>query len=179
MVALVAREAAARGHHAIDTRVAASEQLPFESGSFDLIATRYSAHHWADVPRALGECARVLAPNGRLIVIDVVAPETPLLDTVLQVVEFLRDASHVRDYRVTEWRAMQEAAGFAPATVDSWKIAIDFPSWIARIGTPPDRVHALQAVVPALPREAQDYFRFDAQLSFAIDTAWIEAIKPR
>jgi SAM-dependent methyltransferase len=178
MLAVVAREAATRGHHAIATQLAASEQLPFESGTFDFVVTRYSAHHWADVPRALAECARVLVPGGRLIVIDVVAPEAPLLDTALQVVEFLRDASHVRDYRVSEWRALQSAAGFAAAAVDRWKIAIDFPSWIARIGTAADRVKALQAVVPALPQEVREYFRFDPQHSFAIDTAWIEAVKP-
>ena len=51
-----------------------------------------------------------MVPGGRLVVIDVVAPEIPLFDTTLQVIEFLRDASHVRDYRVSEWIAMQKAA---------------------------------------------------------------------
>jgi len=176
MLAVAAAEAAKRGHDAIETRVGAAEHLPFESGTFDLVVTRYSAHHWADVPRALEECARVTAAGGRLIVIDVVAPETPLLDTSLQVIEFLRDASHVRDYRISEWRAMQAAAGFVEPALHGWKIAMDFPSWIARIGTPPARVAALRAVFADLPREARDYFEVDAGLSFAIDVAWMEAV---
>jgi len=175
MLAVVAREAATRGYGMLETRVGTAEALPFEDSTFELVVTRYSAHHWASVPRALAECARVLSPGGRLIVIDVVSPETPLLDTSLQVVEFLRDASHVRNYRLSEWCAMQQAAGFGEATVSSWKILLDFQSWIARIGTPPARVAALQAVFAELPREAREYFQVGSDLSFSIDTAWLEA----
>jgi SAM-dependent methyltransferase len=177
MLAVVAREAAARGHDAIETTVGAAELLPFDSGSFDLVVTRYSAHHWANVPRALEECARVTATGGRLIVIDVIAPEVPLLDTSLQVIEFLRDSSHVRDYRISEWREMQGAAGFAVTAVSSWKTPIHFPTWISRIGTPPARVAALQAVFPDLPGEARDYFNVAPEFSFEIDTAWIESVR--
>jgi len=178
MLAVVAREAAARGSSCIVTRQGAAESLPFEDRSFDLIATRFSAHHWVSVPRALAECARVLRPGGRLVVIDVVAPETPLLDTALQVIEFLRDASHVRDYRCTEWAGMLRAAGFAVAAESGWKLPMDFPSWIARIGTPPARVDALRAVFAALPSEATDYFAVDAGFSFAIDAASFECQAP-
>ena len=177
MLGVVAQEALRRGHEAIQTRVGTAEALPFENGSFDLVVTRYSAHHWANVPRALEECARVTAQGGRLIVIDVVAPEAPLLDTSLQVIEFLRDASHVRDYRISEWRDMQKAAGFAESSVRSWKTPIDFPAWIARIGTPPGRVAALQTVFQSLPREAVDYFHVSDGFSFECDTAWMESTK--
>jgi SAM-dependent methyltransferase len=177
MLAVVAQEAAARGHGAVETCAGAAEVLPFENNTFDLVVTRYSAHHWASVPRALAECARVTAPRGRLVVIDVIAPEMPLFDTALQVIEFLRDASHVRDYRVSEWVAMQREAGFCEPTVVSWKLPLDFKSWIARIGTPPARVAALQAVFADLPREVLEYFQIGPDLSFATDSAWLEALK--
>src|ERR1700678_3120487 len=118
MLGVVAQLAATRGfEQVIDTCVGAAEVLPFETNTFDLVVTRYSAHHWASVPRALAECARVVAPGGRMVAIDVIAPEIPLLDTSLQVIEFLRDASHVRDYRASEWRNMYTAAGFAETTL--------------------------------------------------------------
>jgi ubiquinone/menaquinone biosynthesis C-methylase UbiE len=177
MLAVVAREAATRGHHGIETCVGGAEVLPVESNTFDLVVTRYSAHHWADLPRALAECARVTAPGGRLVVIDVIAPETPLFDTCLQVIEFLRDASHVRDYRVSEWAAMQRAAGFAEPTVTSWKLPIEFRSWIARIGTPAPRAAALQAVFAELPSEVLEYFQVGPEFSFVTDSAWLEAPK--
>lgn len=178
MLRVVSREAIGRKHDAIEIVVGAAEALPFDNGAFDLVVTRYSAHHWANVPRALEECARVTAPGGRLIIIDVVAPEAPLLDTSLQVVEFLRDASHVRNYRIAEWLALHQAAGFSESSVSSWKIPIDFGTWIGRIGTPPERVAALRAVFSALPREAVDYFNISDGFSFEIDTAWIESTKP-
>jgi len=177
MLAVVEKEAATRGIETIETRVGAAEVLPFENNTFDLIVTRYSAHHWASVPRALAECARVAAPRGRLVVIDVVAPERPLFDTCLQVVEFLRDASHVRDYRVSEWSAMQRSAGFAEPTVTSWKLALEFESWIARIGTPPARVAALKAVFAEMATEVREYFRIGPEGSFETDSAWLETVK--
>jgi ubiquinone/menaquinone biosynthesis C-methylase UbiE len=176
MLAVVAAEAAARGHAAIKTQAGSAEQLPIASHSIDLLVTRYSAHHWPDVPRALAECARVLRSDGRLIVIDVTSPEVPLLDTSLQMLEALRDGSHVRDYRVSEWRTMLAAAGFAAPAVDGWKIAMQFESWVARIGTPAARVAALRTVIPALPAEAQRYFKVGADCSFEIDTSWIESL---
>jgi ubiquinone/menaquinone biosynthesis C-methylase UbiE len=180
MLEVVVQAAAARGcEQRIDTRVGAAEELPFEAGTFDLVVTRYSAHHWASVPQALAECARVMVPGGRLVVIDVVAPETPLLDTSLQVIEFLRDSSHVRDYRVSEWRTMYKAAGFDEPTVTGWKLAIDFASWIARIGTPRDRVAALESVFSGLPSEAREYFQIGPDKSFVTDSAWIESSHER
>jgi len=177
MLAVVAREAAKRGHEQIETRLGAAEVLPFENHLFDLVVTRYSAHHWASVPRALAECARVIVPGGRLIAIDVIAPETPLFDTSLQVIEILRDASHVRDYRVSEWGAMQEAAGFTAPTVTDWKLPLEFKNWIARIRTPPARIAALEAVFSDFPREVREYFQIGPQHSFVADAAWLEALK--
>ncbi|MDN0074008.1 methyltransferase domain-containing protein [Crenobacter sp. SG2303] len=175
MLAVVATAATERGHSQIATLQGPVEALPFADGEFDLVVTRFSAHHWLDMGRALAEAARVLAPGGTLVVIDVVAPETPLYDTVLQTIELLRDASHVRDYRVSEWRAMLTAAGLDVQGSDSWKLPLAFDSWVVRIGTPPGRVAALRETFAALTREARDYFAVTADDSFSSDTAWIEA----
>src|SRR5665213_1465857 len=82
-------------------------------------------------PDMLGVVAKeAAAPGARLVVIDVISPETPLLDTCLQVIEFLRDASHVRDYRLSEWNAMQGAVGFQQPAVSSWKLPQEFQPWV-------------------------------------------------
>jgi SAM-dependent methyltransferase len=176
MLEVVGQAAAARGFAGkIDTCTGAAEELPFESGTFDLVVSRYSAHHWASVPRALGECVRVLAPGGWVVIVDVIAPENPLFDTALQVLEFLRDASHVRDYRLSEWSAMFEAAGLGEPAASAWKLSIDFESWIGRIGTPPDRVAALESVFSQLPGETRRYFQVAEGNSFVTDSAWVEA----
>jgi ubiquinone/menaquinone biosynthesis C-methylase UbiE len=44
--------------------------LPFDNGTFGLIVTSFSLHHWADVESAVPELARVLRPGGQLYVYD-------------------------------------------------------------------------------------------------------------
>jgi ubiquinone/menaquinone biosynthesis C-methylase UbiE len=178
MLHVVAAEANARGHTQIETHLGPAEHLAFTDASFDLVVTRYSAHHWLDVRRAVREVARVLKPGGTFVVIDVLAPETPLMDTALQTLELLHDESHVRDYRESEWQIMLEAATFSHATAERWKLPIEFNSWVARIGTAPPRLAALKTVMDALPSEAREYFSLTADHSFAIDAGWLEVVKP-
>ncbi len=45
----------------------AAEQLPYPDATFDLVVTTTSFDHWADQRAGLGECARVLAPGGHLV----------------------------------------------------------------------------------------------------------------
>jgi ubiquinone/menaquinone biosynthesis C-methylase UbiE len=175
MLAVVQAEARQRGLDRLLTAQGKVEELPFDSAGFDLVVTRFSAHHWLDMDSALAEAARVLAPGGTMVVIDVVAPETPLYDTVLQTIELLRDASHVRDYRVSEWQAMLSAAGLTGTDSDTWKLPLSFDSWVQRIRTSADRVAALKVTMNELPREVRDYFAIQADGSFSSDTAWIQA----
>ena len=177
MLSVVEREAKARGHAGIATRRGAAGQLPFADASLDLIATRFSAHHWPSVPAAVAEIVRVLAPGGTLVVIDVIAPESALLDTILQTLELLRDLSHVRNYRASEWRSMLSVPGLTSASGESWKLRLEFASWIRRIATPARRVEALRAVFDDLPAEAREYFAVAADGSFSCDVQWLEVCK--
>ena len=181
MLRVVAAEAQTRGHTQIETCCGPAEHLRFDAASFELVVTRYSAHHWLDVRRALREAARVLKPGGTFLVIDVLAPEAPLMDTVLQTLELLRDESHVRDYRESEWLAMLDTAALHRAhgavSADRWKLPMVFDGWVARIGTAPPRISALKTVMDALPTEAREYFSITPDHSFAIDAGWFEVVK--
>lgn len=44
--------------------------LPFEDGSFDLVVSTLSMHHWADPEAGLAEIGRVLRTNGRVLIWD-------------------------------------------------------------------------------------------------------------
>ncbi len=157
------------------TQQGCAEHLPFADGSFDIVVTRFSAHHWQDVPAALREVHRVLRSGGVFVVIDIVAPEAALYDTTLQAVELLRDASHVRDYRVTEWSAMLSAAAFTHAYKSEWKLTMQFTPWIARMRTPPERVQAIRSLFKSAPEEVAAYFMVQDDCSFSIDAALLEA----
>ena len=44
--------------------------LPVEDSSVDVVWTVNAIHHWVDLDAAFDELARVLAPGGRLVLLD-------------------------------------------------------------------------------------------------------------
>jgi SAM-dependent methyltransferase len=177
MLKAVAEQAAARGLANLTTRQGKAETLPFGDASFDFVATRYSAHHWLDVPAALREAHRVLKPGAPLMVMDVAAPDVALYDTFFQSIEMLRDPSHVRDYSVAEWLTMLSGAGFRAERTVRRHLHIDFPSWIARMQTPPVLADAIRALQAKMPDDVRAYFALEPDGSFRMDIASLVAIK--
>ena len=51
-----------------------ADDLKFENDFFDVITCRFATNHFIDVRKFLSEIKRVLKPNGRLILGDIVAP---------------------------------------------------------------------------------------------------------
>ena len=67
--AMIAAARAAAADDRLRWREGTAEALPFPDGAFDLAVSTTSFDHWADQP-GLGECARVLAPGGWLVLTD-------------------------------------------------------------------------------------------------------------
>ncbi|MGO9133409.1 MAG: class I SAM-dependent methyltransferase [Methylovirgula sp.] len=175
MLAVVEQQARARGLTNLVTRQGAAEALPFADGSFDLVVSRYSAHHWTDLACALREVKRVLAKDGRVIFMDVIAPERPVLDTFLQSIELLRDPSHVRNYSAAEWACLMIAAGLKVGPVTKRRLHLDFATWIARINTIAPHVTAIRSLQSLMAEDVKAYFEIEADGSFSLDTATFEA----
>lgn len=171
MLAAVNAEAARRGLGNLVTRRGGAESLPFEDGSFDWVISRYSAHHWPNLDKALAEARRVVKTGGGVVFMDVVAPPSPLLDTWLQGLELLRDPGHLRDRNPDEWRQALEGARFRVKSVVAGRIRLDFQSWVGRIGTPPPLVAAIRHLQGVMPAEAAAHFGLEADGSFQLDVA--------
>jgi SAM-dependent methyltransferase len=153
---VTARSAAKqRGLPKIEVRQASAHQLPFPDAHFDLVASRYSAHHWHDVPLALREMRRVLRPDGMLLMIDLLGDESALVDTHLQAIELLRDPSHVRDYSPSQWRSMLQGAGFVLQQKFFWPTRLEFSSWVERMRTPPARVAVIRDLLENASHEVR------------------------
>jgi ubiquinone/menaquinone biosynthesis C-methylase UbiE len=75
MVARATRNLARFGDRAT-AQVADVAALPFPDGSFDLIVSSLSVHHWPDPAAAVPQLARVLRPAGRVVIYDF--PSSPL-----------------------------------------------------------------------------------------------------
>ena len=175
MLDVVARTAAERGLANVVTRQAPAEQLPFEDGRFDVVLCRFTAHHWRDFEAGLREARRVLSQGGMAVFIDCVAPAAAILDTHLQVVEVLRDPSHVRNYTASEWVAALARAGFAVRSLTPRRLRMEFPVWTARTRTPDLHTQAIRSLQREASAEVQRHFDITDDGSFLLDTLTIEA----
>jgi ubiquinone/menaquinone biosynthesis C-methylase UbiE len=170
MLATVRQAAAARNLTQIETCEASADALPFADASFDLVCSRYSAHHWRDVPRALAQLRRVVRPHGFILLIDLLGDEDPLVDTHLQGIELLRDTSHVRNRSVPEWQALLRGAGFDPLEHSVWHTRLEFAAWVARMRTPAVLVAALQMLQASAPAEVRRALNIEPDGSFTART---------
>jgi ubiquinone/menaquinone biosynthesis C-methylase UbiE len=178
MLETVAAEAGRRGLGNIVTKQGAAEALPCPDESFDVVATRYSAHHWHKFKEGLAQMARVMKPGGVALFMDVVSPGVPLLDTWLQSIELLRDPSHVRNASIGEWRSTLASLGFVIDEVASYRLRLEFAPWIARMRTPEAHVVAIRSLQGRAPAEVRDYFEIGGDGSFTVDTVLIAARRP-
>lgn len=100
LLRLGAERLRAAGIHNVVLQEGNAEVLPFVDESFDIVFCRSSLHHFADPKRAVAEMVRVCRIGGRVVLVDIVAPDQgrELLDHVHR----LLDPSHVRSYTEVE-----------------------------------------------------------------------------
>jgi demethylmenaquinone methyltransferase / 2-methoxy-6-polyprenyl-1,4-benzoquinol methylase len=55
-----------------------AEALPFAADRFDMLTIGYALRHVADLEVTFGECLRVLKPGGRLLILEISRPRSPL-----------------------------------------------------------------------------------------------------
>ena len=175
MLDIVATEAAARGLTNVTVAHGAAERLPFETGRFDAVLSRFSAHHWTDLGAGLREIARVLAPGGEALLIDTIAPDDAVLDTHLQAIELLRDASHVRNYTRAQWAAALAHAGMDLTGLQQHRLPLDFEAWARRTATPEAHSHAIRSLQTRAPAYVRDHFEVTPDGSFTLEVLTLEA----
>lgn len=179
MLDAVAATARERGLLNIETQVAAAERLPFDDAAFDCLACRFSAHHWHDFEAGLREARRVLAPGSTAVFVDAVSPGPATLDTHLQTVELLRDPSHVRDYTAAEWSAALTRAGFVIQATRTWRLRMEYRTWVQRMQTPEVNQRAIRALQQAASADMAAHFAIEPDGSFLLDTLLIECVAGR
>jgi SAM-dependent methyltransferase len=106
---------------------AAAEDLPFADASFDVVATRVAAHHFADAAAAVSEMARIAAD--RVLVVD-----NLFMGEAAEEADRLRDPSHVRNYTEVEWRVLLEGAGLTVAEARRVDRTMRVAPWLERSG---------------------------------------------
>ena len=127
--------------------VCCAEHLPFDDGSFDVVATRVAAHHFADVAQAAREMARVA--SSAVLVVD-----NGFMGEDVEEAERLRDPSHVRNYGEAEWRGFLEAAGLRVEEVRFFEKPIELQPWLDRCGCEGEEAERVVELLGDRVREA-------------------------
>jgi SAM-dependent methyltransferase len=108
---------------------ASAESLPFADGSFDAVACRVAAHHFADVVTAVREMTRVA--KHRVVICD-----NTFVSESSERADRLRDPSHVRNYSQPEWHSFFELAGLEVADERFLQRPLEIQPWLDRVETP-------------------------------------------
>jgi SAM-dependent methyltransferase len=108
--------------------ICSAEDLPFADGSFEVVACRRAAHHFADVRAAVAEMARV---TRRLVLVEDLLHDGEEAEDAHRI----RDPSHVRSYSEAEWRDLFEAAGLQIEALELFRgRGIPYEPWLERVG---------------------------------------------
>jgi ubiquinone/menaquinone biosynthesis C-methylase UbiE len=128
----------------------AAEALPFPDECFDLVITRYSAHHFVDPVAVFMEMVRVCRAHGTVAIVDIVSDEQPAIAARHDVLETLIDSTHTH---VLSPSRLFEAAAKAGLTVQAYlsrDVPMNFEQWQAHV---PQDAEARRAVRRALEEE--------------------------
>lgn len=132
---------------ALETVQSTAEAMPFADGVFDAVACRYCAHHFMDVPQAIREMRRVLKPGGVLVFVDHMAPEDDAGDEWVNRIDWLRDQSHRREARLSEYQGWLADVGLHLTSVERFREPMPTNQWFARARTAPEREAEARAML--------------------------------
>lgn len=173
-LAFARAEARQEGLSTIEFQAGDAERLPFDEGTFDVVACRAAFHHFPRPACVLGEMRRVCRPGGRVMVADLLGHDDPERAAYHDRVERLCDPTHVRALPAAELERLFAEAGLRIVTAPRSTMDYDAHEWIAHGG--PDAGTARQIIT--LLEEAIDgdraglrVRREEGQLRFTHQTA--------
>jgi len=126
------RLAAEKGLTNVEWRQGDVNALPFEDGRFTIVVTRFSVHHFSDPAVVLREMARVCAPGGRLVVVDMYASQDPAKAAEFNRLERLRDPSHMRSLALAELISLFGEAGLPEPEASFYELRDEVRNLLAR-----------------------------------------------
>lgn len=131
------REEAGRDEVAnIDFEHGVAEDLPYPAGSFDMVVTRFSVHHFLRPEAVLSELRRVCRPGGKVVVVDMTSPEDGGLAARYNDLERLRDRTHTRALSVRDLNKLVADAGLEVTDRYSREVEVHTNRWLdsAQVG---------------------------------------------
>ena len=122
-----------------------AEQLPYRDASFDLVTCQMSLHHMPKPELSVRELVRVTKPEGRLVVIDTLSPESDAKFELHNRIESARDPSHTESLRLTTFLEMFDNCGLEVTRQTMKRRQRSFNQWMLRAGLEPKHKRYLEA----------------------------------
>ncbi|WEG14547.1 class I SAM-dependent methyltransferase [Pullulanibacillus sp. KACC 23026] len=170
------------GHQNVKFVSGDAESLPFPNQSFDLVTCRIAAHHFPHVQAFISEVARVLRTNGQFLLDDNVVPESDVLDQFYNQLEKMRDYSHFRAWKKSEWIRMLETSGLVIQEWHRFEKTFQFAPWCDRMNLSPTDKDALTQFLLNSSHEMKQKFEVvienDIIQSFKGEAFVLKATKP-
>jgi ubiquinone/menaquinone biosynthesis C-methylase UbiE len=114
-----------------------ADHLPFPDAAFDLVSCQHAFHHITNPELVLKEMIRVMKPQGRLLILDPMAPESDSKFELYNQIERLRDPSHTFSLRLTTLLSMFEEQGLEVSRQSLRRRQRSFDQWMLRAGLKP------------------------------------------
>ncbi|TMA10246.1 MAG: class I SAM-dependent methyltransferase [Deltaproteobacteria bacterium] len=134
------------GLNNVTFRRADVNHLPFSNASFDVVVTRASFHHFPHPDRVLAEMVRVLKNKGKILISDNTSKNDPAKNRLHNLIERLRDPSHVETLPLRKWRALFKNAGLRVVKEKRLIQPRNAEDWMELTQTPPtvrQKIHRL------------------------------------
>lgn len=140
----------------IEFRLMDVHQLDFPDESFDVVATRFAAHHFRDINAALAEMTRVLKPGGKMYILDCSVIDGNMTESVINHIELLRDSSHKCSYSPRQWEQLLKELPLEIEHMELQMAEYQLPEWFDSLGTPQEKREEifcyLDSLTPTLRR---------------------------
>jgi SAM-dependent methyltransferase len=127
-----------------------AEALPFGAGQFDLVVSRHAPHHFRDALAFLRETARVLRPNGRLVLADQITLQ-PHQQAWVDTYQQTRDPSHFIQRTRQQWQDLAAQAGLVVVAEQLVIYRLEFITWTTHAGCSPTQLLQLHELLQAAP----------------------------
>jgi len=128
-----------------------AQRLPFADNCFDIVACRFSAHHFPNPAEWVRESARIVKPGGTVGLMDHISPPDNEAARYCNAFQKLRDPSHVRELSAPEWQGIFEEAGLEVRHIETFTSRLDFPWWTKQQNNDPETVLRLKVMLKQAP----------------------------
>ncbi len=135
--------------------------LELEENTYDIYTARLALRHFKDKDSRLflSEAHRILKPEGRLVLVDMLAPlHSDLVGFQVDLMT-CRDPSHVRSYDLAELEILLEKANFDTDCIEIFPMENDFQRWATRLDGGDERARMLEKILMGATGRVKRHFR--------------------